>query len=327
MVYKRSEYGHQFKVSSLVKNLPVYQEHLNYRHLRRERECAHTPLSWDVETIDTSESDEKLSQEGEVAKLPLTGLVIREEEEPKVETDDEKEECCNNDKSDDVLINEVEREKKTTKAKFADRQEETDLEILQQDDALRKSAKEKLKKYSSNINKDEPTKLKNIPEKKVLGKTFVTPKQADDKVFVKSVKPRRPDRVNKVPRSRPQSAPASRPASQQVAKSHPFYNYGCGDRERETGDKKTFNVRASSAVYPAALRAKKRNQLLIEKQLENQRTASAREKRRKAKFNEKIARDTASWESEYRRCFPAYDNTEYAISDKDPRKRKSVFIT
>lgn len=328
MVHRRSEYGQQFKVSSLVKNLPVYKEHLQYRHLRRERECAHTPLSWDDEVIESSESEEKVSQD-DLESLPIKELIItEEEEEANVESSEEKEEYCEEDKQDNEgNVDQVEREKKKAQTKFAAKQAEAELEILQQDDALRKSAKEKLKKYVSKENRDEPAKTKTGSEKKMMGKTFLKPKPADDKVFVKCSRPRRPDRVKKIPKCRPVSAPLSRPQSDLMAKSQPFLNYGCGDRELETGDKKTFNVRASSAVYPAALRAKKRNLLQVERLQEKQRSASAREKRRKAKFNEKIARETATWESEYRRCFSAYDNTEYAISDRDPRKRKSFFVT
>lgn len=321
MVYKRSEYGHQFKVSSLVKNLPVYKEHLNYRHLRRERECAHTPLSWDGETIDSSESDEKNNEE--VDKLPISELVISEEEECGMEEDGENEEQVDEEEDD------VEKEKKLAQAKDRSKgvtETENDVEIVKQSEALRKSAKEKLNKYVSRVNKDQSSSSKRVAEKKVLGKTFVKPKAAEDKLFVKCSRPRRPDRQNKLPKCRPQSAPGSRPVSQSVETTKPFYNFGAGSKDTSTGDKKTFNVRASSAVYPAALRAKKRNLLLIEKQLERQKTASAREKRRKAKFNEQIARETACWQTEYSRCFPAYDNTEYATSDRDPRKRKSVFL-
>ncbi|XP_045181996.2 centriole, cilia and spindle-associated protein-like [Mercenaria mercenaria] len=326
MVYKRSEYGHQFKVSSLVKNLPVYKEHLNYRHLRRERECAHTPLSWDGETIDSSESDEKLNPDEEIEKLPISELVINEEEEGdiEIEKDGMKEEQAED------LEDDIDREKRIAQAEDGSKQvkeTEDDVVVVKQSEALRKSAKEKLNKYVSNVNKDQSSTSKPAGEKKALGKTFLKPKQADHKVFVKRSKPLRPDRQGKVPRARPQSAPSARPLAQGVETKKPFYNYGAGTDNTCTGNKKTFNVRASSAVYPAALRAKKRNLLLIEKQLERQKTASAREKRRKAKFNERMIRETAHWETEYHRCYPAYDNTEYATSERDPRKRKSFFLT
>jgi len=90
-----------------------------------------------------------------------------------------------------------------------------------------------------------------------VGKTFAQPKAADDKLFVKRIKPQRPDRA-RIP-LRPKSAPSSRPKSalptsasekEAAPSSHaqPFYNYGCGAGNRELGDKKTFNVRASTAV-------------------------------------------------------------------------------
>ena len=82
-------------------------------------------------------------------------------------------------------------------------------------------------------------------------------------------------------------------------------------------------------VYPAALRAQKRNKLQVEKLQEKQRSASAREKKKKALFNDKMSRETASWDTEYRRNYPAYSNTIYNISgpDRSPRKQKSVFVT
>lgn len=87
-----------------------------------------------------------------------------------------------------------------------------------------------------------------------VGKTFLKPKVVEEKVFVKR-KPRRPDRLGKLPKCRPQSAPSFRPksaASEKVqdkgSKAEPFMNYGGGAVDRSLGDKKTFNVRASSAV-------------------------------------------------------------------------------
>ena len=81
-----------------------------------------------------------------------------------------------------------------------------------------------------------------------MGKTFSKPKQAGDKMFVSRSKPHRPDRQGKVPRARPKSAPSARPLAQGVEINQPFYNFGSGTNDTCTGDKKTFNVRASSAV-------------------------------------------------------------------------------
>ena len=83
-----------------------------------------------------------------------------------------------------------------------------------------------------------------------MGKTFVKPQKVDEKTFVRKSKPRRPDRLNKIPRLqiRPKSAPPSRQSNQEPVRSQPFLAYGCGADERETSTKKTFNIRASSAV-------------------------------------------------------------------------------
>ena len=83
-----------------------------------------------------------------------------------------------------------------------------------------------------------------------VGKTFIKPQKVDEKIFVKKSRPRRPDRLNKVPRLqvRPKSAPPAQQPAKEPAKHQPFIAYGCGAAERETGIQKTFNVRASSAV-------------------------------------------------------------------------------
>ena len=86
----------------------------------------------------------------------------------------------------------------------------------------------------------------------LVGKTFLKPKMVEEKVFVQR-KPRRPDRLCKVPKARPQTAPSSRPRTA-VSFDHandkvkPFMNYGGGADDLSLGAKKTFNVRASSAV-------------------------------------------------------------------------------
>ena len=84
-----------------------------------------------------------------------------------------------------------------------------------------------------------------------MGKTFVKPKMVDDKVFVKRSKPHRPDRCDKIPAARPKSAPADRLVSQSQEPEKnkvPFLAFGCGVNSRNLGNKKTFNVRATSAV-------------------------------------------------------------------------------
>lgn len=315
MVFKRSEYRRQFKISSLEKNIPSYVERVNYRELRKQREYSHTPISWDAELTESEESDEKLTAEEELKKLPVSDLAITEEEGEDV-----------------VKIDGMEREKKEAQEEDKKKKQEdmNDVEITKQDEELRKSAKEKLTKYTFKENKNDPSGCKAAGISK-LGKPCIKPQKVDEKTFIRKSKPRRPDRLNRVPRIqiRPKSAPTSRQSDQEPAKSEPFLAYGCGAHGWETSTKKTFNVRASSAVYPAALRAQKRNQLQIEKLKEKQRCASAKEKRKKALFNDKMTRETTSWDTEYRQNYPAYDNTVYQVSgpDRSPRKQKSVFIT
>lgn len=171
MVYKRSEYGHQFKVSTLVRNLPVYEEHLTYRHLRREREFAHTPISWVGETIVSSESDEKVSPDVEVDKLPISELMISEENEEQDSENDEKEMEEMIEEQTEQVVDDIAREKKLVQRRDARRHVtqmiDNDVEIVKQNDELRKSAKEKLNNYVSNMNKDQPNTSKAVVEKKI----------------------------------------------------------------------------------------------------------------------------------------------------------------
>ena len=150
MVYKRSEYGHQFKISSLIKNVPVYKQNVNYRHQRRELECAHTPISWDFELTESEESDEKLSPDADVDKLPFKDIQISEEKEEY------------NDDAADKDVDTVEREKKEAQEKDKNKvqkgdSEKDDVEITKQNEDLKKAARMKLKQYVSQKNKDEET--------------------------------------------------------------------------------------------------------------------------------------------------------------------------
>lgn len=160
MVYKRSEYGLKFKVSSLVQNIPVYKDHLNYRHLRRERECAHTPIAWEAEVLTETDSDEKLSPTEDVEKLPISELVISEEEENAPGDDD-------NEEDDHVAREKREAKQKDIGEHVKETKESCDVEIVTQNEALRQSAKDKLNKYSNKENTEKAVESKVLQEKKV----------------------------------------------------------------------------------------------------------------------------------------------------------------
>ena len=145
MVFKRSEYRREFKISALTKNIPSYIERVNYRELRKQREYSHTPLSWDCELIDSEESDEKLSPDEEVKQLPVSELAITEEER---ETEEE--------------VDSIEREKKVAQETDKEESKVNDVEVIQQDEELRKSAKEKLNKYACKENRDDPNDSKDV---------------------------------------------------------------------------------------------------------------------------------------------------------------------
>ena len=95
--------------------------------------------------IESEESDEKLSPDEEVKQLPVSELAITEEER---ETDDD--------------VDSVEREKKEAQENGKEESKVNDVEVIQQDEELRKSAKEKLNKYACKENKDDPNDSKDV---------------------------------------------------------------------------------------------------------------------------------------------------------------------
>jgi len=169
MVQKRSEYGSEFKTSSLVKNIPVYKEHVTYRSLRRERECAHTPIAWDGDVaIESSDSEEKLTDE--VEKLPISELVISEEEE-----EDNDAESDNEEEDDDIAKEKREAKEKDIIERKNINTSAYDVEIVKQNQSLLQSAKAKLNKYASktNTNTVRPRQTKDVQEKKVCELLYI----------------------------------------------------------------------------------------------------------------------------------------------------------
>lgn len=85
---------------------------------------------------------------------------------------------------------------------------------------------------------------------------FLSPKQVEEKTFVK--RPKRPDR-SREPSSRPKTAVSAsvprplsstspRPSSSASCDRPPFVLYGSGDTELQTGSKRTHNVHCSTDV-------------------------------------------------------------------------------
>ncbi|XP_067942504.1 centriole, cilia and spindle-associated protein-like [Watersipora subatra] len=100
---------------------------------------------------------------------------------------------------------------------------------------------------------------------------------------------------------RPKSAPID---------DSPFVQYGAGDSEEETGNKRTHNVLSRQGVYPTALEA--RNRHVVSKRLRS----PARECKSKTtlhdpKFDIQMNKQTSNWQSEYNKRFRQYLTCHY----------------
>lgn len=323
MVSKTSEYRREYRPASLVKNIPTYYESLTYRHHRRELEYAHTPISWDFEQDnrkDIPSDDDEIS----VIKLKI-------DEEEKDENGDVKkeegDECIEEDKQKDgqeEILEEKAKEVMETVNKCDQKKSEGKPDVLverqtSESRELTKLAKEKLKKYSSSENKNIG-KSKPSQDKKKISDDFLSPKQVEEKTFVK--RPKRPDR-SREPSSRPKTAVSAsvprllsstspRPSSSASCDRPPFVLYGSGDTELQTGSKRTHNVHCSTDIYPAAVKARQQLYLRAKKLEDLRKKILLQKKKQKNSFSSKIAKETTAWRSEYQNQYPTYDNEEYA---------------
>ncbi|XP_070571372.1 centriole, cilia and spindle-associated protein-like [Ptychodera flava] len=115
--------------------------------------------------------------------------------------------------------------------------------------------------------------------------------------------------------ARPQTAKdASRKrvrSPKQVPTTHkaPFLPFGWADKQRETGTQRTHNVKAAVShpfnIYPAALRARKRQEIEMVRQKDALRQENYTKKRQRALFNEPPQDTSSQWLTEYRRNFSA----------------------
>ncbi|XP_061172556.1 RNA polymerase-associated protein LEO1-like [Saccostrea echinata] len=336
MVSKTSLYRQEYRPASLVKNIPTYYESLTYRHHRRELEYAHTPISWDADLDDKSESPQEDA-------IPISELKIEEEEEEN-KVVDKKEEIKNketndeekilreeDDKKEKINVNNCEEEEKIAVSNAEQKRpvsavKKSDVLVEKQTSETReltKLAKEKLKKYSSMENKNT-SKLKPSQSKNKVTEDFLRPKHADEKIFEK--RPKRPDRSGQIP-SRPKTACSSslpresvprlslgspRPLSAASCDKPPFVLYGSGDTELETGHKRTYNVHCSTDIYPTAVKARQQHYLRAKKLEDLRKKILLQKKKHKNAFANKISKETTGWCSEYQNQYPTYDNEEYA---------------
>lgn len=323
MVSNSSEYRREYRPASLVKNIPTYYESLTYRHHRRELEYAHTPISWDFE------QDNRNDTPSDEDEIPIIKLKIDEEE--KDENEDVKKEegdkCIEEDKQEDgkeEILEEKAVEVKETVNKCNLKKSEAKPDVLverqtSESRELTKLAKEKLKKYSSSENKNIG-KSKPSQDKKKISDDFLSPKQVEEKAFVK--RPKRPDRSREPPSRpktavsasvpRPLSSNSPRPSSSASCDRPPFVLYGSGDTELQTGSKRTHNVHCSTDIYPAAVKARQQHYLRAKKLEDLRKKILLQKRKQKSSFSSKLAKETTAWRSEYQNQYPTYDNEEYA---------------
>lgn len=322
MVFKRSEYGRVFKTQNHVVNIPTYYDNLTYRNQRRELEYAHTSIAW----VDSDSNDETTQTENskENKSLPNKEMKVAESTNDPLSDSNKQEEACKS---------EEKTPKKQTKEPTETNMGDVNVQCQSKEEGeLKKAAKEKLVKYTCKENIDVPEhKTKVVHKKSREGKgdersSFnLRPRKVDDKTFVN--KPKIPDqpRVSKsASGARPKSAPSVR-QSEPGRPRPPFLPYGCGDSERMTGTQRSHNVLASTDVYPAALKAhKKQVEDAIRRKDANVKAAKEAKKRRQL-FRDKMLRDAAFWKSEYGFRYPAHPTTEYAKNCDRPKRCKSAF--
>ncbi|OWF38554.1 centriole, cilia and spindle-associated protein-like [Mizuhopecten yessoensis] len=327
MVFKRSEYGREFKIQSLVKNIPTYYDNLTYRSQRRELEYAHTSIAWGDPDSNNNETAEKeiLKEENSSAvkemKIaePTSDVLPALDKQPK-------ESVC---KSEEKTSTQEGKITESTKGNRGD----VEMQSLSKDEGqLRKAAKEKLVKYTCKENID-------VPRQKTKGGSQIAsqekghekssfklqPKKVDDKTFVNKANIPVQPRVSKsASGARPKSAPSTRQLERAKPRP-PFLPYGSGDSERLTGTQRSHNVLASTDVYPAAIKAHKK---LVEDSIRRKDAnvkAAKEAKKRKQLFRDKLMRDAAFWKSEYGFRYPAHPTSEYAKNCDIPKRCKSAF--
>uniref|UniRef100_A0A8C6NNR6 Centriole, cilia and spindle-associated protein b n=1 Tax=Nothobranchius furzeri TaxID=105023 RepID=A0A8C6NNR6_NOTFU len=103
------------------------------------------------------------------------------------------------------------------------------------------------------------------------------------------------------------SSPLQQPREDTKESRHPFALYGCGEKDADISDRKTYNVcpaASTSEIHESALRAKTRRE--VERQIQSQRTEQRRAKSADpSKVRKLVQPEFNPWLTEYMRCFSA----------------------
>lgn len=311
----------------------LYQQNLGYRIQRRSVEHFHhvEPFLWDT---DSSENDSDNSsctdilKRSKPASLPphiykhekynkaykdqLEKLKQKFESNLKVTTP------ANNVQDKGVMTaslslqQDVEDADSSPESKHRDRSDED-----RKDDRFENDETEQ-EQVANNVNKEEPSNGGKTIKEQQSGQR----RKPENPLQHKSMPKARSKSAGRfIPKPRPFSAPVGRPLKKEKEQEEddkaPFLPYGYKYRSVNIGKKKTYNVRASADIFPSALLAQKRRKLLIAKQEELEKSTPYREKQKRAlydDFNEKVRRETAQWETEYRHHFAGYNKEVYERS-------------
>ncbi|XP_064622814.1 uncharacterized protein LOC135485017 [Lineus longissimus] len=332
MGVKKSEYGRSYVKSPQKYLAKEFEGKLDYRTFRRQMEARHTPFDWEngsngfdeeLDTIRSSLFDEELNphppQEPEHIKKFKLYKQMRETPK-KVEESDQ---ACKTppnslEVEDPEVITMPPLDVEETESE--DESAPDSAHLYKNVDAVPKVGKDKSSKNKKNR---AVKKKKEVREKK--GEEVWAKEEAWEKKEKKTSKktqtekitrPVRPSKYRKIPR--PVSAPTGRPARRcppppiDTEEKPPFVPFGAADKERTTGTLKTYNIRASADIYPSALQAQRRKEAEVKRRSERVKSAPIRERRKQALFNDIMDRATASWDTEYRRNYAAFEPSEYA---------------
>jgi len=257
-----------------------YEDNLEFRNLRRKAECWHSidPFSWNAKDLTDVSSDIDLNV---IEKRPTSAPLFRQKHEK---------------------FNQDYREKHTPRKAI---EQSTGTQTSQKSISLTPSTDVK-KQSEPNVLKIE---LPKSPDEQPGTKT-------NPAVAPHCTKPQNPKNkisFNKAAKPRPSTAPIK--ASKNTPVQHaPLVCYGYRDKGLETARKKTHNVRASSDVYKCALSAAKRRQAEKDNKKKHVSSKPTFLEIQKAQFLERMRRETANWETEYKGNYASYDNTVYSKS-------------
>ncbi|XP_046571109.1 uncharacterized protein LOC124279342 [Haliotis rubra] len=296
----KSEYQKHFKVSALRKSLPLYYENVAFRTARREREYAHTPVSWyteeknDDESVDSDRGDESGSDGNDdslqVPKVMKKRLVAERDEWSDDDDHPTESPLVHDEKSNSMPIS-AEREHSQTQLTVG--ANDSDSRIKKQ---RRPDRRQKIPCPVSKLH--GPMSGTKQPQIK-------SSKRSTTSAGVRS----KASTLSKLRRS---TTPAAEAEAQHPA---PFMSYGWAGAGRDLSQHKTFNIRATADVYPAALRAhSRRTTAAQQKEVSAQKTKEDRVQALLNSAANERAKHEIEWTSEYRQQYPAYSEEEYSRS-------------